>query len=419
MHNLSAQPPTSGDKWIEKILEKSQEVTVGSVQQALITTLVDFVYANFDSRRDRRIALAASFDLVLMAEYYRTVGHLGWVYCPEGHEALLLYPYTNVCPRCVLKNVFVFHKANKPKSGVIGAKTSRLLGSFLQTLLKKNKRSIQVLKGSEPVDLVLVDDTGSKPVVMFAEIKAAPLVTLPLAYESQRLTGEQIDSSVITPHRVADHSNLYGSELKLFLPDMKQANNNWRLIKLGSKNDAKDVFWAYRALSKLIQSDPDLLYQYFDFWRHALETYEIKSQNDIYWLANASGQPSPRPNDWPRRKSASGYESVSDGKTSVGMDRTDDLKKATYQVLKIGAEAKPSSKYDFRVGIFSNIHAIRHHKDYLSSLEQIVWTRSSDVNVETAKDLAEDTPLFNLFDGVIALTDSMARDAWVQTTFDF
>ena len=101
------------------------------------------------------------------------------------------------------------------------------------------------------------------------------------------------------------------------------------------------------------------------------------------------------------------------------MDRTDDLKKATYQALKIGAEGNPSSKFHFRVGIISNIHAVRHYEDYLTALQDIVWTRSQDSSVQTASDLGSNTPIFNLFDGIIALTQSQIRDEWVSKIFDF
>jgi hypothetical protein len=142
-------------------------------------------------------------------------------------------------------------------------------------------------------------------------------------------------------------------------------------------------------------------------------------QSSIYWLTNASGHPSPRPADWPRRRRGSGFESISDSKTSVGMDRTDDLKKGTYQVLKIGAEGRPASHFAYKVGLISNLPAIRHFDDYLLALKDIIWTRETTGTVTQAKELSPDTKMFNLFDGIIALTESAARDEWVKRVFDF
>lgn len=407
-----------GDQWISNIIGRSQEIVVSSLEQEVISTLIDSVYAIFDNNSERKLALAAAFDLVVTAEYYRNVGHVNWIYCPAENPPLLIYPYTNVCPRCALSDTFFFHKANKPKSGVIGSKTSRLLASFLQTLFLRNGHPVSVLKGVEPVDIVLIDDRQVPTSVMFAEIKAAPLITIPISCESQILTTDQDGTIVPTGHRISDHTGFYGSNLSLFLPSNKYGSE-WQLIPFGICQDANDEAWAFRSLLELVQSDTDFIRAYVEFWKQALQSYEEKSQTGVFWLTNACGQPSPRPADWPRRSRASGFESISDGKTSVGMDRTDDLKKATYQALKIGAEGNPSTEFHFRVGIISNVHAVRHHNEYLTVLEDIVWTHDEGIQAMSVGDLPPDAPIFNLFDGIISLTQPVARDSWVQTIFDF
>lgn len=407
------------DHWIDQIIEKSQELVVDEIEYDVITKLIDIAYTIPTTIANRRLTLAAFFDLLANAEYYRTVSHIGWFYCPVDDVPLLVYPYTNVCPRCVLENNFVFHKANKPKSGVIGSKTSRLLAVFLQMLFSKKGYSVEVRKGVEPVDMVLLDQTQTPTAVMFAEIKAAPLVTLPLTFISQRFTEDENGVVVDTGHRITDHAGLYGSNLSLLLPVGSDNHFNWELIPFGSKKDVHDELWAYRSLLNLLESNPEFVSKYLAFWQSALTSYTQKTQSDIFWLTNACGQPFPRPEDWPQRAGALGYESVSDSKTSVGMDRTDDLKKATYQSLKISAEGNPSVRYHYRVGIISNIHAVRHHDDYLTAIQDIVWTRDESALAKTAVDLPPETPFFNLFDGIVALTQTIARDEWVKDIFDF
>ena len=401
------------DDWIKSIIDKSKSLLISQVEQDVISKLLEIVYSDVVADVDRPIALAACFDLLATVEYYRSVGHVGWLYCPADNSPLLIYPYTNVCPRCALHNQFVHHKANKPKSGVIGAKTSRLLAAFLQALFIKNGKSVEVRKGVEPVDLVLLDQTHNPVAVLFAEIKAAPLVTLPLAVSSQQFMED--DGKTAVNHRTTDHATLYGSQLSLMLP----SRDEWELIPFGSKEDVNDEAWAYQSLLKLLETAPAFMPKYLVFWRSALTSYEQKQQSGVFWLTNACGQPSPRPTDWPRRRGASGFESISDSKTSVGMDRTDDLKKATYQVLKIGAEGNPSSAYHYRVGIISNIHAVRHHENYLTAIQDIVWIRDKEATAKTVADLPPESPLFNLFDGIIALTQSETRDEWVRKIFDF
>lgn len=408
----------SNDAWLQYIIEQTKDIEVSEIEQNVIDKLVHEVY-RLSTESNRRLWLAAAFDLLLSAEYYRTVAHTGWLYCPDGHIPLMLYPYTNACPCCVLQNKFVYHNANKPKSGSIGAKTSRLLTAFLQSLFLKNRRSIQVKKGVEPVDIVLIDHSTSPTALMFAEIKAAPLITLPLAIVSQTITQEVGNHVKQVAHRVSDFVTLYGTQLNLFLPQTTGSSSGWQLIPFGTRQDIFDEEWAYHALLRLLSNEEHFLTSYFDFWETALKYYEQKSQTDLFWLTNACGQPSPRPADWPRRHGASGHESISDSKSSVGMDRTDDLKKATYQVLKISTSGNPSQKFHYTVGIISNIHAIRHFDEYMYALKDVVWTRDEANKVQYARDLPPDTPLFNLFDGILALTQTYTRDKWLAKIFDF
>ncbi len=137
-------------------------------------------------------------------------------------------------------------------------------------------------------------------------------------------------------------------------------------------------------------------------------------------MTNGCGQPSPRPSHWPKRKSGDGYEAISDAKTSVGMDRTDDIKKGIYQVLKLGAESKPNaSQFEVKTALISNVHAARHSDNYLLALQDIVWTLDKSGNARKAADLPPETLLYNLFDGIISFTETYARDEWLKTTFEF
>ena len=404
--------------WIEKILSAAQPIHGEDMEISLIVSVLNAIYKKkIMNAHTRRNLIAAAFDLVVAAEYYRSVAHVDWAYCPDPMgDPLLIYPYTNACPRCALKGEFVYHTANKPKSGSIGTATSKLLALFLQELFLRKERPINVLKGTEPVDVVFRDNATTPTTIFFAEIKAAPLVTLPLVVKSQRLTINKENTTQNAGHLMADNPQLFGSEIGVLVPIYNPKTKRWKgqFFGLGTKLNQKDETWAYRGFIALIESTPSFLETYFQFWRAALKSYGQRDQSDIFWLTNACGQPNPRPEDWPHRTRASGYESISDSKTSVGMDRTDDLKKATYQVLKMGAEGRPNSDFAYKVGVVSNIHAVRHFDEYMGALKDIIWTRA-----EQAKDLAPDSEFFNLFDGLIALTQTTARDPWVQKAFEF
>ena len=102
------------------------------------------------------------------------------------------------------------------------------------------------------------------------------------------------------------------------------------------------------------------------------------------------------------------------------MDRTDDIKKGIYQVLKIGAESKPNkSVFVVRTALISNIHAVRHYHEYLASLEDIVWTLDKSRKAQKVEDLAPKTDVYSLFDGIISFTESSIRDEWIAENFSF
>lgn len=102
------------------------------------------------------------------------------------------------------------------------------------------------------------------------------------------------------------------------------------------------------------------------------------------------------------------------------MDRTDDIKKSVYQVLKIGGEGHDtvqSTALTLKVGIMSNIHAVKHFAGYLEPVADIVWTKDVSGQVKHAGDLPADKVMYNVFDGIVTLTSVLSRDPWIAETF--
>jgi hypothetical protein len=353
-------------------------------------------------------------------ESHPYAGHKGWYYC-GGSEPKIFLNYTNCCPRHALSNQFYFNPCAKPGSGSIGAATSRLLRNFLSALLKRNGRTEEILRASEPVDLIIVNRLDYK--VLFAEVKASPLVTLPLAVCSERLTGEVDGVLVELSHTVTDNSLLYQKEAFILVPELT-VTGGWKdsYYSIGNRLNFEDRHWGYRGLMSLLDNEPSFFKNYVSFWNSALNYYYPKKTETIYWLTNSSGAPIPRPEWWPKTRTGQGegFESISDSKTSVGMDRTDDIKKGIYQVLKLGSEGKPvNSTWEFKVGIVSNIHAARHYDDYLKSLENLVWTNDSTGYAKRVADLPQNQDVYNLFDCIFALTQSRFRDSWIEHVLNF
>lgn len=416
--------------WVQEALDNAQELIVSSYEESLAYKLIEksFQYAE-KTKCPSGLVLAAAFDLFVGTQYYKSVAHKGWCYCPKDSPTLF-FPFTNICPKCVLKGEFHFISANKLESGSIGKATSHHLCVFLNELFKRERRRLQIYKGSEPIDMLIYD--SNKETILLAEIKAAPLTTLAIAVASDEITesttGE--DPTPITSHSNSDNPFLKSSELSLFLPIRKNENSSYRFVNLGIV-DTSDKAWSYKHIEHVLEQDSNFFDDYLSFWIEAFTSYkahyhatfstreQLKNGN-TFWLTNACGQPSPRPNDWPKRKVGTGYESVSDSKTSVGMDRTDDIKKGIYQVLKVGAESKHgNSRFTVKTALISNIHAVRHYDEYLRSLEDIVWLVDKSKKAKKVLDLPDDVNVYNLFDGIISFTESHIRDEWIAENFVF
>lgn len=414
--------------WVKEALDKARELVMKPYEDNLSALLIQKAFDCAEKGYSSLgISLACAFDLFISAQYYGNVTHKGWYYCPSGQPAIF-FPFTNTCPRCVLNGLFHFEIANKPESGSIGQATSRLLSIFLKQLFAKSNKILKIYRGSEPVDMLIYD--VDKNVVLLAEIKAAPLTTLPLVTPSDEIT-ESVDGGEpvsVSEHCSSDNAFLSSKDVYMFLPLRKEGKYTYRYVALG-KVGTHDSSWAYKQINQTLTSDKDFFKDYLDFWVDAYNAYkanlhatheEQSSTSNTFWFTNACGQPYPRPAHWPARKKGSGYESVSDGKTSVGMDRTDDIKKGIYQVLKVGAESKPiQGQFDVKTALISNIHAVRHYDDYLHSLEDIVWLVDRSKKAKKVRDLPENMNVFNLFDGIISFTESHVRDEWIKENFYF
>lgn len=392
----------------ENILALKRDSELDKSVEEVIDQTVDIA---LNAKKERGLRLAAAFDLLAATEYYHSVANRGWTYCTDDPQ-MLIYPYTNTCPRCIGNKRFRYTQANKPESGQIGMVTSELLCRMLQTVFRRNGRNIEVSRASEPIDAIIYDKGEEKLII--AEVKSAPMMTIPLATYCERLT-ETIDGELVyTGHSVVDNPLLKKSEIGLYFP--KNDTLSEKFVPL-------DVDWSldkpfYHAIRKLEDTDSGFFDRYFSYWKNAYNAYANKDRdNSLFWLTNGCGQPVPRPNDWPKRR-GTGYESVSDGKTSVGMDRTDDIKKAIYQVLKLGSEYKPKNP-NVKTAIISNIHAVRHYDEYLLTVRDVIWALDHTRSVTSAAQLDPDTPIYNLFDGILSFTQADIRDPWIKEIYDF
>lgn len=366
------------------------------------------------------LTLAALFDLAVSGLYLERLVSAGWYSCGKSSGPIRnVYPFVNACPICSLNGNFTHIKAKKPESASIGQATSKILCAFLDLHVRHVRpgaASMRIVGGNGLVDAVLREN---KHFALF-EIKSAPLIAFPLEAPGARLT--DLDDFTGEPVELADHSNLTRenqTDCSLIIDEVMR-------IPVGNSSGFASGEH-YESILQWLDAD-DNFKNFVNSWQSTFSGYaEPSKRTNTYWLTNGCGVPVPRPPDWPARRGGTGAESISDGKSSVGLDRTDDVKKGIYQVLKISTtfkEPPPSNSYKVSAVLASNIHAVKHHEDYLSQLEDLVWSVDGDDfsyvterNQETTAFATEG--LHNLFDGLLNFTSPHYRDEYLEGLFDF
>jgi len=177
-----------------------------------------------------------------------------------------------------------------------------------------------------------------------------------------------------------------------------------RIIPLGL---VKSDYWPFKPIADFL-IDPlnsDTVEKMYSTWKSARNAYSKKDRESrLYFLANASGGPPKIAKDrdnWPRK------ESISDSKTSAGMDRTDDIKKGIYQVLKLGVKNKSDSNIE--TALISNLPAYRHGSEYVDPFVPILWGTEDNLVEENGAEYLRRDDLRYIFDHLITLDSPILR----------
>lgn len=346
----------------------------------------------------RGTCLAAFFDLLVAEEYYKLSTAAKWLSCPTSSR--YHHPYTNACPGCLEAGTFHYTEGKKPVSATVGRVVAQTLRTFIKCHMERLGRDYVLYHAVEPMDLVIVSEKEKR--VFAGEIKAAPLLTLPL----------QIDPESVGRRRSSGHATVDLSDrlsAYVTVPRQRGGGDPYKI----------PVFAPGGGVWGVLSAQREIALAYVGYWSEALEQYARPSSSSVRWLSNSCGAPPSGTVGWPARDQGSGFKSISDGKSSVGMDRTDDLKKAVYQLLKIGVELRSGeTEYVLHTGILSNIHPIRHGRDYIYPLLDVVWghgTRGDETDLSGVEKAPSE--MFYLIDGLIALTEQKIQDPWVEEAF--
>ncbi len=349
--------------------------------------------------------LAAAFDLIVASKFYQYVEPEAWLWC--GHSGKDFYAILNACPSCILANRFVHTQGHKPGSGQIGPTTALAFREIVAAYFDlTGKAACYVCNASEPIDIAVVD-TDNKT-LFIAEVKAAPLFTPPLVRQ-HTTASMQTQRTMPLNHSLGVARGLHEAEVALFIPDLDRPVEI--AIDAGAVGRALPLD---SPLAAVVTRDPTIAPRFFQTWSRMWHAYQEKDSTSLlYWFCGACGRPANPGEGWPREADGRARGSISDGKTSVGIDRTDDIKKATFQALKLGVEnrRRDTSPWRLLIGLASNLHASRHYDGYLRPYEDIIWGWAN--TTEEAYDL------YNLFDGIVSFTRSHMRDDWLARTLDW
>ncbi|MCW5853555.1 MAG: hypothetical protein KIT87_26050, partial [Anaerolineae bacterium] len=253
----------------------------------------------------------------------RMVADGGWTYCSGANTnetPTLFFPFLKTCPRCSVKRgIKPSVKANKPQSDLIGEMAVDSTILVLAALLHSIDPRVVVQKSNVrqgDVDMVIYDND----MIVLGEVKSSPLVVYPLEIQLARPMTEVIDGQ---PSSKPDHSKATTQvdmgNIALYIPHIDLH------IPLGPY----DGQWPYPRLIEFVR-DPQNVAVLISAWNDLYETYVAPRQGK-------RGRQDEEHLRWLRCGCGGG---VDDSKNAPGLDRTDDIKKGTYQVLKFGTYYK-------------------------------------------------------------------------------
>lgn len=294
--------------------------------------------------------------------------------------------FINLCAPCYeISDHWTYQKAAKPESGALGKLSSEVMIYFVKHI-SRNITKAKAIGGTEYIDAILELSDGT---IILAEVKSAPLLTYPLVISYNNKLGNHEKISLTT-------SQFKECETALYL-------HNKAVIPIGKPSNE---LWPFKgAVDYIINSNnTSIVDGVIRTWLDAKNVYISKERTDpLYYLTNACGSPpkiAKERDGWPNN------ESISDSKTSAGMDRTDDIKKGIYQVLKIGTEFQYEN--NIKTALISNLPAFRHGEEYVTPFIDMLWGKEKDIEGDVDK-FINIKKLRRAFDYIITIEDPITR----------
>jgi len=236
-------------------------------------------------------------------------------------------------------------------------------------------------------------------ILALCEVKASPLVAYPVIIPLERELfeeDEQGQPAAVGQHRKTDIPNL--GNVSLYVPSLQQR------FDLGQPGSADYPMKVFR---QAYADDLQLIASIIDTWAAIYAGYGRGWRQDVdrrvRYLTFGCGSP------------------IDDSKNLPGIDRTDDIKKGIYQMLKLGEHfVYPCKTGALKCALVANIHAVRHYADYVQGIEDVTWSHDDRfVGMENEPEWrkVKKLDLVQLYDASLALTRPHFRNAELSDDF--
>lgn len=356
--------------------------------------------------------LSCAFDLAATGLYVNALIDSNGLALQEalvcGDKAV--FPFTWMCPLCVaagkgrrdcylpsarrepvpgsgrlFRDFPLVEKLAKPRARAIGDAGYKIIKSLVRTILRLSGKQTHFREGGGrrgEFDFTLT----SKENLAFVEVKAKPLVCYPLVAE--------LDSPPKTTHQWERVGNLDLFRLALFCGAHR--------FYLPLNHDFGET-WPLPSLTTAI-SEVGMCEMVLANWQSHLEAYrKWKGEPDqLRWHRFGCG------NFSDDEEGNRVEKRVANTKELPGLDRTDDIKKGSAQLLIFGRFKFDCLKDRLRTMLIGNLWGETHGLDYLDPISHLRVSRSG----------ANESDHRWLVDSIIGFSNNHVNDATIRHLFD-
>lgn len=318
-----------------------------------------------------------------------------------------IFPHTWMCPKCLSRNTSLVEsylpdatfkagrfypdvaKLAKPGGRAIGDIGIKIIKAILRSIFSVTAPNMVMRDGGGvrgEFDLTL----SSGDLLAFVEVKAKPLVCFPLVVKLREGVAEhrweRIPAATMIDARIYVAAEDY--EVPVGLPGESEEAATWPIYTLAEK-----------------LSDPLCFSVLSRAWRRHLTSYRtwVGEGRETRWTRFGCG------NFMGEYEGRRVEYRVANTKELPGLDRTDDIKKGTAQLLKFARFKFDCRRESLMTILLGNMYAETHAEDYADPLSTLRVSSSGDEYLNSTW----------IFDALIGFTKDVINNERLAPIFDY